>query len=60
MSLKNLFAQLDEKVLDSDRTALSRFSQLSITIPDRVTGKDLPQPVKEDDNIDLANAMDLH
>jgi hypothetical protein len=60
MSLKNLFAQLDEKVLDSDSTALSRFSQLSITIPDRVTGKDLPQPVKEDDSIDLANAMDLH
>jgi hypothetical protein len=36
MSLKNWFAQLDGKVLDSDRTALSQFSQLSITIPDQV------------------------
>ena len=57
-SLKTLFAQLDEKVLDSDRTALSKFTKVSITIPDQV--KDVAQPVKEDDKIDLANAMDLH
>ena len=54
-SLKSVFAQLDEKVFDS-RTTLSRFSKISITIPDQV---DLLQPVKEDDNIDLANATDL-
>ena len=63
MSLKSLFAQLDETVLDSGRTALSRFSKLSITIPDQVKDvapcNDLPQPVKEDDSIDLANAVDL-
>jgi hypothetical protein len=59
--LKSLFAQLDEKVPDSERTALSRFTKLSITIPDQVKDdtpyNDLPQ---EDDSIDLANAMDLH
>ena len=63
-SLKALFAQLDEKVLDSDRTGLSKFTKLSITIPDHVNNvasyDDLPQPVKGDDRIDLANAMDLH
>jgi hypothetical protein len=65
-SLKALFAQLDEKVLDSDRTALSRFSKISITIPNQVKDvapcNDLPQPIKEDsdDSIDLANAVDLH
>jgi hypothetical protein len=62
-SLKTLFAQLDEKVLDSDRRALSSFSKLSITIPDQVKDvapyNDLLQPVKEDDSIDLANATDL-
>jgi hypothetical protein len=62
--LKALFAQLDEKVVDSDRTALSKFTKLSITIPDQVKDvapySDLPQPVNEDDRIDLANAMDLH
>ena len=52
-SLKALFTQLNEKVLDSDRTALSGFSKLSITIPDLV------EAVKEDDIIDLANATDL-
>ena len=57
-SLKALFVQLDEKkVLDSDRTALSRFTKISITIPDQIKDNDLPQ---EDDSIDLANAMDLH
>ena len=60
-SLKALFVQLDEKkVLDSDRTALSRFTKISITIPDQIKDNDLPQPVKEDDTIDLANATDLH
>ena len=64
-SLKTLFAQLDEKVLDSDLTALSKFTKLSITIPDQVKDValhcDLPaQPVKEDDRIDLSNATDLH
>ena len=63
-SLKALFAQLDEEVLDSDRTALSRFSKISITIPDQIKNvalyNYLPQPVKEDVGIDLANAMNLH
>ena len=63
-SLKALFAQLDEKMLESDRTALSRFTKISITIPDQVKDlapyNNLPQVVKEDDSIDLANAMDLH
>ena len=63
-SLKALFAQLDEKVHDSDRTGLSKFTKLSITIPDQVKDvapyDDLPQPVREDDRINLANAMDLH
>ena len=63
-SLKTLFAQLDEKVLDSDRTSLSKFTKLSITIPDQVKDvapyNNLPQPIEEDDRIDLANAMDLH
>lgn len=63
MSLKDLFAQLDEKVLDSDRTALSSFNKVSITIPDLVEDvapyDDLLQPVNEDDSIDLANATDL-
>lgn len=54
-SLKSFFAQLDETMFDS-RTTLSRFTKISITIPDRV---DLPQPVKEGDSIDLANATDL-
>lgn len=52
-SLKALFAQLNERVLDSDRTTLSSFSKLSITIPDLV------EAVKEDDIIDLANGTDL-
>ena len=60
MSLKALFAQLDEKILDSDRTALSSFTELSITIPDLVKDaapyNDLPV---EDDGIDLTNAVDL-
>ena len=64
MSLKTLFAQLDEKVLDSDRTALSRFSKISITIPNQVKDValyyDLPQQSVEDDIIDLTNAVDLH
>ena len=63
VSLKALFAQLDEKVLDSDRTALSSFSRLSITIPDLVKDiapyNDLLRPIEEDNTIDLANAVDL-
>ena len=63
MSLKALFTQLDEKVLDSERTALSSFSKLSITVPDLVKDitpyNDLLQPVEEDDSIDLVNAVDL-
>ena len=59
-SLKALFAQLDEKVFDSDRTALSCFSKISITIPDQVKDISPYRPVQEDDSIDLANAMNLH
>ena len=59
-SLKALFAQLDEKVFDSDRTALSCFSKISITIPDQVKDISPYRPVQEDDSIDLENAMNLH
>lgn len=63
MSLKALFTQLDEKVLNSKRTALSSFSKFSITIPDLIKDitpyNDLLKPVKEDDGIDLSNAVDL-
>ena len=59
-SLKALFAQLDEKVLDSDRTALSWFSKISLTIPDQVKDVAPNRPVQDDDSIDLANAMNVH
>ena len=63
MSLKALFAQLNETVLGSDSTGLSSFTKLSITIPDLVKDvtlhNDPLQPVKENDNIDLENAVDL-
>ncbi|KAF8814472.1 hypothetical protein BYT27DRAFT_7238835 [Phlegmacium glaucopus] len=61
-SLKTLFVHLDKVMLNSSRTALSRFSRLAITIPDFV------KPVTscyglgqcgEDDSIDLANASGL-
>ncbi|KAF8806986.1 hypothetical protein BYT27DRAFT_6615699 [Phlegmacium glaucopus] len=57
MSLKALFVQLDEKVPNSDRTALSGFSKLSITIPDLV--KDVTPCNNPIEEVDLTNAVEL-